>query len=119
MVNEDIYTALENVDVDGLYDTKRPDGMDLTRTVIVFSQVSDIPGVPIDGTIIGRTERWQVSIYSKDLSAARTAKADVIAALHAYEGGNIIRADFDSGPGEDYDPESLEFHIPIDFIIES
>lgn len=128
MVPADIFTALSplvGVDVVDIFDTKRPDNYDLTgaegelRTILVYSQVSDVPGVPIDGEIIGRTERWQISVYSKGLAEARAAKVAVIAALHGYRGDTIQWAEFDSSPGEDYNSDALEYHIPIDFVIES
>lgn len=126
MVNDDIYTALATVTgVDAVYDTKRPDGYDLTGAVLVFSCVSDIPSVPIDGAIIGYDQRWQVSVYVKDrayddvpaLRYARTVKASVVAALHAYAGTAIKRSDFDNSTTEIYDAEGVEYHIPLDFLI--
>lgn len=129
-VNDDIYAALASVSgVDAVYDTKRPDGYDLTGAVLVFSLVSDVPSVPIDGAIIGHDQRWQVSVYVKDraygdsatpaLAYARQIKADVIAALHGYESGSIKRADYDTSTNEIYDAEGVEYHIPVDFLIQT
>lgn len=117
-VNEDIYDALSPIEgVDEVFDSKRPDNYLLTGAVLVFSSVSDVPEVPIDGAIIGEDQLWQVSVYAKDVITARTVKALVIGALHAVEGDTIERCDFAAAHGELYDADSREYHVPIDFDI--
>jgi hypothetical protein len=121
MVNDEIYTALSSLDwVDGIYDTKLPDGYVVTGTVLVFSSVSETPDIAIDGDIVRQVARWQVSVRSADITAARAAKRAVIAALHGYSGVFIARCDFESSPGEIFEADVLPFqyHIPIDFMIQ-
>lgn len=126
MVTEDIYAALAAIaGVDVVYDTKRPDGYDLTGAVLVFSAVSDAPVVPIDGGILGYEQRWQVSVYVKDrayadtpaLHYARALKASVIAALHGLNGASARYVEFDNAAGEFYDADGVEYHLPIDFLV--
>jgi hypothetical protein len=124
MVNDDIYTALSAaIDwVDLICDTKLPDGYILPQggTALVFSCVSETPETAIDGDIVFSESRWQVSVHSTDLGQARIAKAAVIAALHGYAGGSIVRCDFESAPGEIFQSDTIPFsyHIPIDFMIQ-
>lgn len=131
MVSDDIYAALSaGLDwVDRIDDTKLPDGYVLApptgssvATVLTYSCVSDVPtDVDIDGEILMSVSRWQVSVRSTDLLAARTAKDAVIAALHGYSGPTIGRCDFENCPGELFESSVLpfEYHIPLDFMIMS
>jgi hypothetical protein len=131
-VSDDIYDALNAVEgIDGVFDSKRRDNYVLTRAVLVFSCVSDIPAIPIDGAIIGTEQLWQVSVYVADaayketpqsdsippLHAARTLKARVVAALHRFESEAIEYCELQVAHSEIYDAEGREYHIPIDFLI--
>lgn len=132
MISDDIFTALSTIGgVAGLFDSKLPDGYVLAAPVIVFSSVSDTPeDVAIDGEIMREAERWQVSIRVpvsyKDTGGrapvvvARALKAAVIAALHGYIGGDIVRADYESCPGQVFEAEiaPFQYHLPIDFMIQ-
>lgn len=123
MVNDDIYTALNTalgVAVAGIYDTKLPDNYELTGAVVAFSLVSDIPDVAIDGAVVHRVARWQVSVRALDLPTLRSVKATVITALHGYRGASISRCDFESAPGELFESATIPFcyHAPIDFMVQ-
>ena len=126
MVPDDIYAALSTIAaVDGIYDTKLPDGYVVTGAVLVFSSISDVADTEIRGDIVRREQRWQISIRVADthaggLTRARGLKAAVIAALHGYSGPTIARCDFESAPGEIFESDILpfQFHIPVDFMLQ-
>ena len=118
-VTSDLYTALSPVAADSVFDTKMPDDLAITAPVIVFQLISDTPAVPIDGAIIGREQRWQVSVYSPDITTARATGAAVITALHGLKAATIKRAEFELSL-ELYDSSVVPplYHIPLDFIVE-
>lgn len=121
MVSDDIYDALAPLGAAGVYDTKLPDGYSLSGgdVLIVFSSISEIPDKPIGGQIAASDERWQVSIRSLDLTAARTMKRAVVTALHNLRTSSIKYCEFESAPGEllEEGPSEPQYHIPVDFMI--
>jgi len=122
-VNDDLYTALTTAlgsTVDGVFDTKFPPRYVLANPAVVFTSISDVPETAIDGAIIRRVARWQVSVWAGDLVSARAVKAAVIAALHGYSGTYIARCEFENCPAEFFEEDAVPpgYHIPIDFMIQ-
>jgi hypothetical protein len=105
--------------VAGVFDTKLDDGYVLTDPVVIVQSIDDIPEIAIDGAIVMQTARWQISIRSTDLLAARGVKLLVVQALHGYSDGAIIRCDYEAAHGEIFEPDVIpfEYHIPVDFMI--
>ena len=104
---------------DRVDDTKAPDGYIVgAAPAIVFSLISDVPDMPIDGVIAGYQQRWQVSVRCTDLTATRTTKAAVILALQGLKTASIKWCQYE-GPApilvEDGVPS--EYHSPIDFLL--
>jgi hypothetical protein len=127
MVSDDLYDALAAITDPAtapVYDTKLPDSfvLDATSipTVLVFSSITDTPDTAIDGDLVHREARWQVSVRCVSLALARAWKAAVITALHGLSGTSVVRCDFDSSAGEfpDAETQPFSYHIPIDFIVQ-
>jgi hypothetical protein len=118
-LNSVLATAL-GTSVDGIYDTKLPDAYVLSAPVIVISSISDIPESAIDGPIVHREGRWQVSVRALDLTALRAVAAAVITALHGYSGGSVMYCGFEAAHGEFFetDVSPFQYHTPIDFMIQ-
>lgn len=121
-VETEIYAALaaipQEVVIDGVYDTKLPENYQLAGTVLVFNSISDVPALPIDGEILGREQRWQVTVRALDLAAARDAREAAITALHKLRSGVVKWVEFESAQ-EFYTDEGMrkEYYFPLDFLV--
>jgi hypothetical protein len=120
-VNSELYTALSPIaGVDSTFDTKTPDDLLVTSPIVVFQRIADVPTTPINGVIIGREQRWQISVYAPDIASARTAADSVIAALQGLTSGAIKWCEYEQS-FELYDMEIIPplYHIAIDFVVQS
>lgn len=117
-VDADIYARITG-QVAGMavYAVRLPEGLAVTGPVAVVTRVSSPGEAAIDGAVLRRQPRYQVSIYGPDLAAVRTKRDAVVTALRGYRGGSIKGCAHD-GDRELYEPNvSPLYHIPIDFLI--
>lgn len=125
MVSEELYDRLAELQTEGsvgaVFDMKRPDNYDLPPLpILVFQCIVDLPkSIDIQGPILTRENRWQVSVYALDVLSARAGKEAVIAKLHNYRGTAIKRCDFEPSPAEIYESDlnPPEYHIPLEFTV--
>jgi len=125
MINDDIYSALATAlgsTVEGIYDTKLPDGYALgPLPAVVFAAVSDVPDdIGIDGQVLCSTARWQVTARALDLPTCRPVLAVIKTTLHGYSGGAVVRCDWESDGPEVFEPDVIpfEYHASADFMIQ-
>lgn len=120
MVVDDLLAQLKTVSgIAAVYDSGLPDGYVPARApVLVVSHISTVPDVPIDDSILGYEDRWQVSVIGGNPANVRTAVSGVIAALHSFSGETISRCEFDSQPGTFRDGTNpVQYHAPVDFLV--
>jgi hypothetical protein len=117
----DRLVAVLGSEVAAVYDTVRPDGLDLAGSlpIVVFQRIDSTPTTTLDGQIALNDIRFQVSIYCDDsgLTAARGVRASIIAGLHNFRSGSFKACWLVSDTELPPSAEIREYHLPIDFIV--
>jgi hypothetical protein len=89
---------------------------DCPLPAIAYFKVSSVPAHAMgsDGDIL--TDRFQISCYAGSYKAVKALVVQVKACLSRYRAGTIKDILYD-GEIDFFEPETLEYHIPVDFII--
>lgn len=108
MIEKDLYVALKNVTAN-VYPMFLPD--DAVYPAITYQVVYDGANQSFNsGTVMSRDVRFQVDIFSKSYSEAKTLKDGVVSEVVGLKGGSIS--------AQDLYEDSLELHRQlIDFKI--
>lgn len=107
MIEEDLGTALEAI-CDETYAVVFP--QKVSFPAIVYQVVHDGANQATNGNIMSRDIRFQVDIYSKSYTEAKTLKGQVQASVIVLKGGSISSQDL-------YDNEQQLYRQLIDFKI--
>lgn len=121
-VVDDILEQLRTIeDVSCVFDGELPDRYTVSATpVLVLHHISSTPAITIDGTVIGAEGRWQVSVHGSKLHNVRLIAQAVATALHGFSSSLVQSCDYDSWPGTRRESTApLEYHAPVDFIVQS
>lgn len=95
----------------------------VTYPAVVITEIDLTPKHAMGADVSLYEVRFQFSCWGDTKSSVDSVKAQVISALRDYSGtmggagGVVVQRIFYESETEIYEPESLKFHIPIDFII--
>lgn len=127
MVDDTIYSvlvadaALVALRGQRLYPLEAP--QDSLEPYQTYVRVSDVPWTVLDGTIVFREARYQISCYATNRRDARAMAEATITALHEYRAGDIKLARFENlmesvEPDIGSNGQSL-YHVAADFMVTS
>ena len=108
MIEQDVFTALKTV-CDRVYPLFMPD--DAVYPSITYQVVYDGQNQAFNsGNLMSRNVRFQVDVYSKSYSEAKTLKSEVVSKVSSLGGGSIS--------AQDLYEDSIKLHRQlIDFTI--
>jgi len=106
MIEKDLYTALKAIAQ--TYPMILPQGTSFPA--ITYSVVTDIQKQALYGNIFERDARFQVDVWSKSYSEAKSLKDAVIAKVVELKGGDVSSQDL-------YEDNTLLYRQLIDFTI--
>lgn len=107
MIEKDVYTALKTV-CDRVYPLFMPN--DAVYPSITYQVVYDGTEQGVAGCVSGRNTRFQVDIYSKTYSEAKTLKGEAVLKLLELNAGDISAQDLYEDTIELY-RQLLDFNI--------
>ncbi len=89
---------------------------------LLLQDISTVPDVPIDDSVIGTDGNWQVSVRGRNLRNVRTVAQAVADSLHGFSSDSIKHVARESWLGtlsEGGGTQPREFHAPLEFTVKT